>query len=448
MRIKNLREAVMKTLFISVIIILISSAASFSQSGRFENITVYSPSLEGNLLGDSTSRGVSVYLPWQYDSIPSARFPVIYMLHGYGWTNTSFVNYFNLESNFNWAFNQSWSVPMIVVIPDNFNFYKGSWYTNSIVTGGWEDFVTQDLIDYIDINYRTLSDRESRGISGWSMGGYGAITLAMKNPDIYSAVYGLSSANLVSEKVVLGTMYNYLVFAACVTDSAQFGGLPWQVQVMIAAGAAFSPNVDPHPFYCDLPVDCPGNLIDTTWQKWLDYDPYSMIDTYKNNLLQYNGNIRFDCGWYDTDQYIANCEFDTALTEKNIGHSFFPYDGDHSNKIQERIRWAVIPFFAETLVDDVESENQNIPNEFMISQNYPNPFNPLTTIKYQVPELSFVTIKVYDVLGDEISTLVNEEKSIGSYEVEFDEVGLPSGVYFYQLKAGSFVETKKMILLK
>jgi len=92
--------------------------------------------------------------------------------------------------------------------------------------------------------------------------------------------------------------------------------------------------------------------------------------------------------------------------------------------------------------------SENIPNEIELFQNYPNPFNPKTNIQYQVPELSFVSLKIYDVLGNEIATLVNKEKLIGSYEVDFDATGLPSGIYFYQLKAGSFIQTKKMILLK
>ncbi len=100
--------------------------------------------------------------------------------------------------------------------------------------------------------------------------------------------------------------------------------------------------------------------------------------------------------------------------------------------------------------------------QFELQQNYPNPFNPTTNIKYQIPELSFVTLKVYDVLGNKVATLVNEEKPSGSYEVEFSanshsgEVrnlpagrqGLTSGIYFYRLQAGDFVETKKMILIK
>ncbi|MBT8380687.1 MAG: T9SS type A sorting domain-containing protein [Ignavibacteria bacterium] len=87
-------------------------------------------------------------------------------------------------------------------------------------------------------------------------------------------------------------------------------------------------------------------------------------------------------------------------------------------------------------------------NNYILEQNYPNPFNPNTTIKYQIPELSFTTIKVYDVLGNEVATLINEELSAGEYENEFDATDLTSGIYFYQLLTGEFIQTKKMVLLK
>jgi hypothetical protein len=96
----------------------------------------------------------------------------------------------------------------------------------------------------------------------------------------------------------------------------------------------------------------------------------------------------------------------------------------------------------------VEENETGQPTEYALYQNYPNPFNPTTTIQYSIPELSNVTLKVYDVLGSEVITLVNEEKPVGSYEVGFDGVGLPSGIYFYRLQSGSFVETKKMVLMK
>ncbi len=98
-------------------------------------------------------------------------------------------------------------------------------------------------------------------------------------------------------------------------------------------------------------------------------------------------------------------------------------------------------------ISSVKQDETFITN-YNLSQNYPNPFNPTTTIRYQIAELSFVTLKVYDVLGNEIATLVNEEKPVGSYVFEFNAKDLQSGVYFYQLKTDGFLEAKKMILMK
>jgi len=88
------------------------------------------------------------------------------------------------------------------------------------------------------------------------------------------------------------------------------------------------------------------------------------------------------------------------------------------------------------------------PNSYNLAQNYPNPFNPTTTIQYSIPKRSSVKLKVYDLLGNEIAELVNEEKDRGVYSVSFDASGLASGIYLYKIQAGEFIETRKMILLK
>jgi hypothetical protein len=96
----------------------------------------------------------------------------------------------------------------------------------------------------------------------------------------------------------------------------------------------------------------------------------------------------------------------------------------------------------------VEPVGNNIPASYSLSQNYPNPFNPNTIIRFQIKDSRFVKLKIYDILGKEISTLVNEKMQPGTYEVKFDGSRLASGVYFYKLQAGDFQETKKLVLLK
>jgi hypothetical protein len=147
---------------------------------------------------------------------------------------------------------------------------------------------------------------------------------------------------------------------------------------------------------------------------------------------------------------------------------------DNINSITELKNYAtqIQNWYNNDFVTSIKSGDLTIPLEFSLSQNYPNPFNPSTKIKYSIPSANspllggarggLVTLKVYDILGNEIATLVNEEKPAGNYEVEFSAAGGPassikhlasgigyaSGVYFYRLRVGNFVQTKKMIFAK
>jgi len=116
------------------------------------------------------------------------------------------------------------------------------------------------------------------------------------------------------------------------------------------------------------------------------------------------------------------------------------------NQIYYRLKQ--IDFDGTFSYSDVVNVSYDVPTEFVLSQNYPNPFNPSTRLNYFIPQESFVSIKVYDFLGREVMTLVNETKSIGSYEILFDASNLPSGTYFYTMIAGDYSATKKMILIK
>jgi len=104
-------------------------------------------------------------------------------------------------------------------------------------------------------------------------------------------------------------------------------------------------------------------------------------------------------------------------------------------------------FRSVEITTNVKSISNN-PSAYSLQQNYPNPFNPTTVISYQIPQQGFVTLKIFDVLGKEVTVLVNEEKPAGKYEVDFSAKGLASGVYIYRMKVNDFIESKKMILLK
>jgi Secretion system C-terminal sorting domain len=104
--------------------------------------------------------------------------------------------------------------------------------------------------------------------------------------------------------------------------------------------------------------------------------------------------------------------------------------------------------YGDTTVVSVERNHKTVSSDFELLQNYPNPFNPVTTISYSIPITGLVTLKIFDVLGNEISTLINEEKNSGTYSINFDASNLLSGVYFYTLSVGEFHQTKKFVLLK
>jgi hypothetical protein len=145
-----------------------------------------------------------------------------------------------------------------------------------------------------------------------------------------------------------------------------------------------------------------------------------------------------------TDNGLSWGEINTGLTEASVLSLAIKEDtlfaGTFSSGVWKRPLSEII-----TSNDDPQI---NLPTHFILEQNYPNPFNSTTNIRFRISDFEFVTLKVYDILGNEVVTLVNEEKERGVYSINFDASGLSSGMYLYKLQAGSNVETKKMILLK
>src|SRR4030095_10841722 len=171
-------------------------AAAPARTGRLVEVKIPAPSLKGNLLGDPTEQTIAVYLPPSYEASPTKRFPSLDLLHGFtakhqAWTTNGYQG-MSLQPLMDEMIKSGKVQEMIVVAPNGWNAYKGAFYTNSSVNGNWEDYIYRDLVQTVDAKYRTVARPESRGIAGHSMGGYGALTLAMKHPDVFGAVYALS----------------------------------------------------------------------------------------------------------------------------------------------------------------------------------------------------------------------------------------------------------------
>src|SRR5215510_14511803 len=174
------------------------------KKGTVEHIKVHGKSLEGNLEGDSPDRDVFIYLPPGYATRKSQRYPVVYLLHGYGLTGERWMSFTKLADAADKDIAAGTMKEMILVNPDAFTKFNGSMYSNSPTTGDWETYIAEDLVAYVDSHYRTLANRMSRGLGGHSMGGYGTIRIGMKRPDVFSSLYIMSACCLMNQPFPAG----------------------------------------------------------------------------------------------------------------------------------------------------------------------------------------------------------------------------------------------------
>jgi len=338
----------MKKHLLLILLIYLSIFTTFAQKGSKERIKVYSAALEGNLIGDPAVRDVTVYLPPSYQSNPEGRYPVLYMLHGFtdndsqwfGWEN----HWINLQTVIEQSLAEGLSKEMIVVMPNAFNRFKGSMYANSVTIGDWETFVTKELVDYIDSNYRTLAEKRSRGLAGHSMGGYGTLRLGMKYPEVFSAIYALSpccmdgGANTNAE-----LMAKLEKFTPDQLEGANFFEI-----ATLATSAAFAPNPQNPPFYLDLPAKN-GEPRQEVINKIIANRTLNFVDQYIINLKKLKA-IALDAGLQDRGISEATKSLHELLESYQIPHFYESYEGDHLNRIAERIQTKALPFFSENLV--------------------------------------------------------------------------------------------------
>ena len=208
--------------------------------------------------------------------------PVVYALHGYSIGAEQWTHEIHVPQTIEGAFAQG-AKEMIVVLPDSKTLHNGSMYSSSVTTGDFEQFIAHDLVAYIDAHYRTISNRQSRGLVGHSMGGYGATRIGMKHSDVFGSLYIMSPCCLSPRPPVSPEIAKSLEAAKTPADSAS---LPFFARATLASAAAWSPNPKNPPLYLDLPTK-EGAPQPDVLAKWAANAPLAFMDQYIGGLRRY-----------------------------------------------------------------------------------------------------------------------------------------------------------------
>lgn len=252
--------------------------------------------LKNNPLGDAHVRDLCVYLPSNYEDEPSRKFPVVYCLTGFTGRGKMFLNDSafapNLAGRFDKLIADKTIEPMIAVLPDCFTHYGGSQYINSTATGNYEDYLTTEIVPFVDRNFRTVNDRNSRAVMGKSSGGYGALVMAMRHSDLFGLACSTAG----------DAYFEFCYFPGIAEGFRSIKGDPkklvekfWREDARkskddfaalntIGMSACYSPNPNSDLGF-DLPFDLKtGEILWDVWARWLEHDPVRMAEKYTDNL--------------------------------------------------------------------------------------------------------------------------------------------------------------------
>ncbi len=336
-------------------IFLLASMLAFTASGqsRIETWSLKSQNFEGNLIGVSSERPVQVYLPEGYDT-SDQLYPVLYALHGFFEREDALFDHYDLDGFLDLAISEGRLPPVIVVVSDYSTKPAGSFYTNSPVTGNWVTFIVEELVPAIDGKYRTLASRNSRGIFGQHIGGYGAIRIASRHPDVFGSVYALHPV-ATGLGHVRRTLPNWQVLFDA-TSMDDFEG-DWVAGIFTAMYQAHLPDPTNPPLYFKPYVEKVGDSFVTNPEVYAVFESRFYLEAeipqYATALMSLKG-LKFDWGRHDPNQdhVVSNEHYTRKLRQYGIEHEAEEYNGgwgDRDFVTGGRVDTDLFPFFRENL---------------------------------------------------------------------------------------------------
>lgn len=344
----------------ALLFIALSSAFAESPLSQVLDRQITSRNFAKNKIGISPVRKMAIYLPPGYEA-SSRRYPVIYFFPNPFEDSYRFdFDHRDAQGLFDRAIADGVIGKFILVAVDMNTPLGSSWYVNSPSTGNWEDFIIQELVPYIDADFRTIPNWDSRGIAGIFIGGYGAIRLAMRHPDVFGSVYAMHPVGTGTGVSVRATLPNWdiLTNAKSMDDVKK----DWRTQIFTTMFQAHLPNPEKPPLFIDLLAHHEGDrlVVDARLLERFrnNFDLETMIPQYADNLNSLRG-FKFDWDRSDAnfDHVYANQAFTRKLNEFGILHEAEEFNGAWGESYwgtQGRISTEVLPFFARHLVFDVK----------------------------------------------------------------------------------------------
>lgn len=341
-----------RPLFVIIILLLFTNFLSAQEipAGKVITTHIKAKTLE-NKAGENSMRRVSVYLPPDYET-SSNRYPVIYFLHGFFWSDSLLVNNDKINRIFDRAIHLKKIKPVIVVMPDESTVFKGSFYANSESSGSWSDFTSEELVNFVDSRYRTMPNKDSRGIAGHSMGGNGALRNAILHPETFSSVYALSPGVLDARYFALTEIdaYKNTSYIKEVKDLSKPENAG--ATILYAIARAYNGNSRKPPFFADLPFSFDGENVKVNAGVVEELKNNSVSElpfTHYENLKKLKA-IKFDWGRNDEFRHIpVTCRsFSQSLELLKIKHEAEEYIGTHGSEVSRengRIENSLLPFF-------------------------------------------------------------------------------------------------------
>lgn len=430
-----------KPMLLALVLVLLISGIALGQ-GTVEDVQFFSESL-GEL------RWVQVYLPRGYNPDRGPKYPVIYFLHGIRGDHTSCPFLIDILDE---LIGNGTIEPVVVVKPDASCVpYNASFYTNSELNGAFEDYIVQDVREFVKRNYRIIPGRKKRSIMGHSMGGYGAMKLALKYPDIYTAL--ASHSGPLEFNVLLMVALPYLLMEY--PEGPPYYWAPYRGPfsgLSFSMAAAFSPNLTNPPFFVDFPLDEYANVRPSVFGRWLLHNPPKFATELPPDAEL---SIYFDCGMMDElGCYPQNLVFAGVLDQLGIPYEFESFMGGHADQLPGRIPIALE--FLDNVMNPYTrggggkqlAHEESATRALILCQNAPNPFARETSIRFTLPTSGHARLTIYDSAGRSVERILDGKLSAGTHAVTWERNSVPSGTYFYRLTSDGNVLTKKMVVAR